>query len=58
MAPKAPKKLKVVTYYVSKLLIYGLAAFVIFQTQNQSLGLLFVFAVIVDEMLLFKHNIS
>jgi hypothetical protein len=56
MSPKAPKKFKTTSYYGSKFIIYGLAAVVIAQTQNQFLGLLFVFAVIVNEMLLFKHN--
>jgi hypothetical protein len=58
MAPKAPKKFKVVPYYVSKAVIYSLAALSIFKSHGVTLGILFVVFVILDEALLFKHNLS
>jgi Protein of unknown function (DUF2568) len=58
MAPRAPKKFKVTAYYLSKLLIYALAAVVLFQTQNLLFFIVFVMAVIIDEITLFEHNIS
>ena len=58
MAPKAPKKLNPLPYYLAKAPIYVLAAITIFATQGTSLGVTFAVLAILDELLLFKHNLS
>ncbi len=58
MAPKASKKLKTTPYYVAKGIIYAVAAFDIYATQNPGLAAVFAVAAIIDELLLYKHNLS
>jgi hypothetical protein len=58
MAPKALKKFKIVPYYVSKVIIYGLAALVIIKKESPSSGVLFLIICTIDEFFLFKHNTS
>lgn len=58
MAPRAAKKLSVVPYYISKVMIFSLSALVIFEKQTVILGVLFVVACLLDEVLLFRHNTS
>lgn len=58
MAPKAPQKLKLVPYYISKFIIYSLAAVYIFERQKPIIGVLFVIAALIDEKVLFEHNTS
>jgi hypothetical protein len=56
MSPKANKKLNVVGYYASKIVIYLVAVIIIFMIQNLPLSMMFVIVVLFDELLLFKYN--
>ena len=58
MAPRALKKFSPVPYYGAKLIVYGLSAIVVYQLFNPTLGVLFMGATIIDEALLFRHNLS
>jgi len=58
MAPKAPKKLKGDSYYLAKTVIYALAAVSIYRLQGFGWGGLFIFAALLDEAILHKHNVS
>jgi Protein of unknown function (DUF2568) len=56
MAPRAPKKLKPVLYYLAKASIYIVAAYTLFQITENVFGVLFIATVVIDEAILFKHN--
>ena len=58
MAPKAPKKFSPLPYYITKALIYAVSAVTIFAVKGSALGIKFVILVLVDEALLFRHNLS
>lgn len=58
MAPKAPKKFKPMAYYAAKACVYAVAAFTLLYAYPPLYGILFVAAVLVDEALLFRHNLS
>ncbi|HSW66770.1 MAG TPA: YrdB family protein [Bacillota bacterium] len=58
MAPKAPKKLHGDAYYVAKTLIYAVAATAIYRLHGPGWGGAFIFAALLDEAVLYKHNIS
>lgn len=58
MAPKAKYKFEPVTYYSFKVIIYVLSALVLWVKINPVTGIAFVVLGIIDEALLFKHNLS
>ncbi len=58
MAPRATLKFHARIYYLCKLIIYILAALVIWQKTSPVFGVLFIGLAIVDEALLYKHNLS
>ncbi len=58
MVPKAAHKFKAPAYYFSKLIIYGLAALVLWVKLGVISDLVFAACVIADEAVLFRHNLS
>ncbi len=58
MAPKAPKKLHGDTYYIAKTIIYAIAAVSIYKLSGPGWGGAFIFAALLDEAVLYKHNLS
>lgn len=58
MAHKATKKVGVLAYYLWKIPIYGLATAAIFMHLDVAWGTSFIVLVILDEAVLFRHNIS
>ena len=58
MAPRAPRKVGIVPYYTAKGCIYAVAAYVIFVFAGPPFGVAFIAAVLLDEALLFRHNLS
>lgn len=58
MAPKAPKKFSPLPYYIAKAIIYAISAITIFATQSTGLGVTFAVLALLDEALLFRHNLA
>lgn len=58
MAPKAPKKFSSVTYYIVKVLIYAVSAYVIFHFYGLVLSIAFVVLAVLLEPFLYKHNLA
>jgi len=58
MAPRAVYKFKVLPYYLAKGLIYAISATTLFALKGPLWGGLFVILALVDELVLFKHNLS
>jgi len=58
MAPKAPRKFKLLPYYVSKSIIYCISALVLFEDINSMVCIVFILLAAADEAFLFKHNVS
>lgn len=58
MAPKAPKKLDLIPYYIAKAVIYGISAVTIFVTRGPAPCSTFVVLALLDEALLFRHNLE
>ncbi len=56
MAPHASQKFSVVPYYVAKLLIYAIAAFMLLESKGAAICIIFILVFLTDELLLFKHN--
>lgn len=58
MAPRAAHKFKPPEYYSCKAAIYALAALVLWVKMGSAVGLAFLVLAIVDEAVLFRHNLS
>ncbi|HSX17714.1 MAG TPA: YrdB family protein [Patescibacteria group bacterium] len=58
MAPKAPKKFHASNYYMAKLVIYGIATASLLSNNGPGASALFIVAAIVDEAILYKHNLA
>ena len=58
MAPKAPKKVAVIKYYVFKISIYAVSAYSILVLTTRSYFIAFIIAVLLDELFLFRHNLQ
>ncbi|HVS58524.1 MAG TPA: DUF2568 domain-containing protein [Candidatus Saccharimonadales bacterium] len=58
MAPKAPKKLDLIPYYIAKAIIYTVSAVTIFFTRGAAPCSTFMLLALLDEALLFRHNLS
>lgn len=56
MAPKAPKKIKKLLYYISKAIIYAISAIVLFKKINSEFAITFALLALLDEVFLFRHN--
>src|SRR4051812_36168080 len=53
MSPRAPNKLTVRKYYVSKAVIYFIAAFALFNIINPTVSLIFIVVWLTDETLIY-----
>ncbi len=53
MSPRASKKLQGQKYYASKAVIYLIAAFVLFNTVNVTVAVLFIVIWLIDELLVY-----
>ena len=58
MSPRATKKLGPTNYYIAKLIIYSVSAFVIFSLIGGLASFVFVIAFLADELLLYRLNIA
>lgn len=58
MSPKANEKFGVTGYYLSKFFIYAASAYSIFELAHVSIFWVFVAAVLLDELLLLRHNMN
>lgn len=58
MAPKAPKKFGPLAYYLAKLGVYAVSAYVLYHAHYPKGSALFIVAVMTDEIFLFRHNLS
>jgi uncharacterized protein DUF2568 len=58
MSPRAPKKVNLATYYLIKFVIYGIAAFTIFNFFGQFESILFFTVFLLNDSLLFTYNKS
>ncbi len=58
MAPRASKKLMKLPYYLVKFCIYAVSAYSILMITGAFCFELFVALVILDEVLLYRHNLS
>lgn len=54
MSPRSPKKLQTKKYYLSKAIIYLIAAFVLANMTNPIIGTSFIIVWLVDDLIIFK----
>lgn len=57
MAPRASRKLGPPQYYVAKVLVYAVAAFVLLRLLGGVVGLVFLVVCLIDELLLYRHKV-
>jgi hypothetical protein len=58
MAPKAPRKVGIVAYYIYKSCIYAVSAYSLYAFVGLTALIVFVIAVALDEIILFRHNLQ
>jgi len=58
MAPRAIKKFRPLPYYIAKAMIYTVSAYAIFKLVSATWCYLFVACSLLDEIILFRHNLE
>jgi hypothetical protein len=58
MAPRAPHKFRIRFYYLTKLVIYALASYVLLHTLNSIWCAVFIICALVDDVTLYRHHLS
>lgn len=58
MSPRAHNKFAITGYYLSKFSIYTISAYSIFELTSTNYFLVFVVVVVVDELVLLRHNVN